>query len=386
MTRIAPDWLKAPATVRVMEVLGEAYFVGGCVRDALLGRSAADIDISTPLLPEEVSARAEAAGLRVVPTGIAHGTVTVIADAQAFEVTTYRRDVETDGRRAVVAFSRDMAEDAARRDFTMNALYADAGGRVHDPLGGVEDLAAGHVRFIGDAAERIEEDYLRSLRFFRFYAWYGNADVGLDADGLAAVATHLEGLDRLSGERVGAEMKGLLSAPVIAPAVAGMAASGVLARILPGADPQFLGPLVHFEAEAGLSPGWKRRLAVLGSKDWADRLRLSKGEGRHLYEVRRALAEDRGLAEVAYRLGTEVALDVALVRGASSGGMPTDWQGLIAGAAEKVFPLKAADLMERYGPGAPLGAALKSLEAHWIAEEFRPDKAALLAIDRDTAV
>ncbi|MEO0911684.1 MAG: CCA tRNA nucleotidyltransferase, partial [Pseudomonadota bacterium] len=260
MTRIAPDWLASSATGAVMDALGEAFFVGGCVRDALIGRSVADIDISTPLLPADVTARAEAARLRVVPTGIDHGTVTVIAEGKPFEVTTYRKDVATDGRRAVIAFADTLEEDAARRDFTMNALYADREGVVRDPLGGVADLHAGRVRFIGDAAQRIAEDYLRSLRFFRFFAWYGRPEAGLDAEGLAAVAAHLEGLDRLSAERVGAELKRLLAAPDPVAAVAGMAASGVLARLLPGAEPEALGPLVYFEDQEGLSPGWMRRL------------------------------------------------------------------------------------------------------------------------------
>ncbi|CAN0587043.1 unnamed protein product, partial [Ectocarpus sp. 12 AP-2014] len=195
---------------------------------------------------------ARVAGLKPVPTGIDHGTVTVVADHDPFEITTFRRDVETDGRRAVVAFADTLDEDAKRRDFTMNALYARIDGTVIDPLGGLPDLRARRVRFIGDATDRIREDYLRSLRFFRFHAWYGNPDNGMDSDALAAIASHLDGLESLSRERVGAEMVKLLAARDPAPAVAAMRATGVLGRLLPGADDRALAPLIHLEDVLGL--------------------------------------------------------------------------------------------------------------------------------------
>ena len=220
--RIAGDWLALPATRAVCAALtargDRALFVGGCVRNALLGRPVADIDIATDALPERTIALAAAAGLHPVPTGLAHGTVTIVADHRPFEVTTFRRDVTTDGRHATVAFSTDLAEDAARRDFTMNALYADPSGAVIDPLDGLSDLLARRVRFVGDPAERIAEDYLRILRFFRIHAWYGDPAGGLDADGLAACAALQDGLDQLSRERVGAEMTKLLAAADPAPA------------------------------------------------------------------------------------------------------------------------------------------------------------------------
>ena len=198
-------WMTAPETRTVLAALdGQGKFVGGAVRNALIGRPVADIDIATPLLPDDVAARLARAGLGAVPTGIAHGTITAIANGKPFEITTLRRDVSTDGRRATVAFTTDWGEDAQRRDFTMNALYADAGGTVLDTVGGVEDLKAGRVRFVGDATTRIREVYLRILRLFRFHAWYGKDE--MDAEALHAAAAEKAGLAQLSGERVQKEL------------------------------------------------------------------------------------------------------------------------------------------------------------------------------------
>ncbi len=237
--RIAADWIDHGAAPPVMAALGgAAYFVGGCVRNALLGAPATDIDLATPLVPEAVVARLGAAGLKAVPTGIEHGTVTAVWQGHPVEITTFRADVETDGRRAVVRFTTDMAEDAARRDFTVNALYADATGRVLDPIGGLPDLAARRVRFIGDPVARIREDRLRILRFFRFTAWYAE---GMDAGGLAACRAEAEGVEALAHERLGAEMRKLLAAPDPVAATVAMAEAGVLARVLPGAEATALG-------------------------------------------------------------------------------------------------------------------------------------------------
>ena len=240
MTKINADWLSSKVTQRVFSLLGDAgyavYAVGGCVRNTLLDAPVHDIDLSTSARPEVVMKLAETAGLRAVPTGIEHGTVTVISGGEPYEITTFRRDVETDGRRAVVTFSDSIEEDALRRDFTMNALYADAAGVVHDPVVGLPDLEARRVRFIEDADQRIREDYLRSLRYFRFCAWYGDPTDGFDADALDAIARNLDGLATLSRERVGSEVLKLLAAPDPAPAIAIMRATGVLGQVLPGAD------------------------------------------------------------------------------------------------------------------------------------------------------
>nr|WP_236549724.1 CCA tRNA nucleotidyltransferase [Profundibacterium mesophilum] len=357
----------------------QALYVGGCVRDALIGREASDIDISTDALPREVMRLADAEGFRCVPTGIDHGTVTVIAEGRAHEVTTFRRDVETDGRRAVVAFSRDIAEDAMRRDFTMNALYADAEGRVVDPLGGLPDLDARHVRFIGEAHERIAEDHLRILRFFRFHAWYADAARGLDAEGLAACAQGAAGLDTLPGERIGAEMLKLLAAPGPCRALGAMEQSGILARVLPGAAARDLFPLVHLEGSLNLEPEPLRRLAAIGGAEPEVRLRLSRQQAKRLSQLRDGIGAVAGTAELAYRLGPETARDIELLRAAGFGAaLPAALDEDIALGTQARFPLRAADLMpELKGPA--LGARLAELEADWIASGFALDRAALLA-------
>ena len=380
--KISGAWLNHAGTQALcaaLEAAGHrALFVGGCVRNALLGVAVADVDIATDARPETVTSLAQAAGLRVVPTGIDHGTVTVIAGGVAHEVTTFRRDVETDGRRAVVAFAGDVAEDAARRDFTMNALYADARGEVIDPLGGLPDLQARRVRFVGDAHLRIREDYLRILRFFRFHAHYGDPSQGMDAEGLAASAELAEGVEGLSRERIGAEMRKLLAAPDPAPAVAAMAQAGVLARVLPGADMRALAPLVHLEA-ALVPLRWQRRLAVLGGQDVAERLRLSRADAASVEALRDAVGRGWSLAALGYKLGAEAGVDAVLLRTALlETPLPPDWLAEVARGAMNVMPVAAADLMPDL-QGAALGARLKEIEARWLASDLRLTRADLLA-------
>lgn len=377
--KVSGDWLTRPGTQAVLACLTSAGWqalpVGGCVRNALLGVPVTDVDIATDARPKTVSDLAEKAGFKVVPTGVEHGTLTVVADHQPFEVTTFRRDVETDGRRAVVAFSNHLEEDAARRDFTMNALYAQADGTVIDPLGGLADVRARRVRFVGDPAARIREDYLRILRFFRFHAWYGNPCDGLDPEGLAACADLSAGIETLSRERLGSEMRKLLSAPDPAPAVAAMAQAGVLLQVLPGADPRALSPLVHLEG--AIDPDWTRRLAALGGEDPAERLRLSRAEARDLDTLRQSLAEADTPATLGWRLGQRRGADAILLRAALAGAPPpSDWQAEIARGAAAVFPVRAADLPGL--AGAELGARLKQLEARWVASGLRATKAQLL--------
>ena len=377
MTRIAADWLTSAASRAVCAALAAqghgAWFVGGCVRNALLGAPVSDLDIATDARPEQTLAAAEAAGLRAVPTGIDHGTVTVVSDGVPYEVTTFRRDVETDGRRAVVAFTTSMDEDARRRDFTMNALYAAPEGEVLDPLGqGLDDLSRRHIRFIEDPARRIAEDHLRILRFFRFFAWYGDPGAGIDAEGLAACAEGVEGLSRLSAERVTAELMKLLAAPDPAPALASLAATGGLAQVLPGGEAAPLAVLVHLEEALGLAPDPLRRLAVLGGE--RDALRLSRAEVRRL----EGFATPGGAGELGYRLGTEAAIDALLLRAAREGAAPSpaDLEAARHGAGQ-VLPLTAEDLMPRV-QGPALGRALKAAEARWIASGFTLSRAALL--------
>ena len=370
--KLTGDWLQRSETQQVCALLQAAGFaalvVGGSVRNALLGMAVADVDIATDAVPEMVSDLAEMAGLRVVPTGIRHGTVTVLVGQESYEVTTFRQDLQTDGRHAVVGFGASLAEDAARRDFTINALYAQADGTVIDPLGGLPDLMARRVRFVGDPAARIREDYLRILRFFRFYATHGDPDQGIDARGLTACAALSAGIDTLSRERIGVEMRKLLAAPDPAPAVAAMAAAGVLAQVLPGADATALAVLVHLEN--GAPPDWLRRLLVLGGDDPTDALRLGRAEQRDWLLLRNLIGGAEGPAELGYRHGAALATHTLLLRATMfKADLPPDWQIAMARGAAARFPVTAADLMPAL-QGPALGARLAGLENAWIESDF----------------
>lgn len=361
----------------------QAWYVGGCVRNGLLDQPDSDIDIATNARPDQTIAAAEAAGLAAIPTGADHGTITIVVDGTGYEVTTLRRDVETDGRHAVVHFSDCIEDDAARRDFTMNALYADADGVVVDPLNGMNDLYAGRVRFIGNARARIAEDYLRILRFFRFTAWYGNSAEGPDIDGLAACAEMAEGLDRIAAERIGQEMRKLLAAPDPAPTVATMAQAGILARIMPGADPRGLAPLVALEHTVGAAPDSIRRLAVLGGTDLTAALRLSRAQSRQLDFLRDQIGTMEPISYLANHHGVTLTLDVALLRAATfDQPLPSDLVATLTRAATADFPIKAADLIPAF-QGPALGRRLDQLRRHWVASDFTATKSELLAYPRD---
>ncbi len=377
-------WRTATGTQALMAALAaaghRAWFVGGCVRDAVTGRDVGDVDIAADAHPEVLMEIAQAAGMRTVPTGIDHGTVTVVADGQPHEVTTLRRDIETDGRHAVVAFTDDLAQDAARRDLTMNALYATADGTVVDPLGGgLDDARAGRVRFVGDARTRIAEDYLRILRFFRFQAHYADPSTGIDAEGLAACADLAAGLDTLPAERIGSEMLRLLAAADPAPALGAMAASGILARLLPGALAPSVAVLVHLELAAGAAPDPIRRLAMLGAEGAADLLRLSRAQTSRLALLRSGIADTAGTAELAWRHGPDAARDVELLRAAGYGApLPDGLDAEIARGVAAILPVTAADLMpELKGPA--LGRRLREIEARWLASGMRASRAELLS-------
>ncbi|WP_424943580.1 CCA tRNA nucleotidyltransferase [Aliiroseovarius crassostreae] len=381
MTRLTGDWFRQDRVLALSNAFAasgyQLHFVGGCVRNALMDEPIADLDLSTDARPDQVMELAAAAGFKPVPTGIDHGTITVVVDGEGFEITTYRKDVETDGRRAVVAFADTMEEDAHRRDFTMNALYADVEGHVIDPLGGLPDLYVRRVRFIDDATARIREDYLRTLRFFRFYAWYGDEQQGPDPDALAAISANLDGLETLSKERVGSELLKLLAAPDPAPAVATMEQCGVLARFLPGADPTAMPVLVHLEAE--LSPDPIRRLAALGGEGVAEALRMSRKDAKRLAEMRNGMGSMTPSAELAYRHGADMARDIVLLRAAQMGqevaaGVMDD----IAKGARAQFPIVPADLMPEIS-GPALGAKLNELEARWVASGFTLTREELLS-------
>lgn len=381
--RLTADWLTRPATQAVCRALSaggaKAYFVGGCVRNTIINAGVSDIDIATDARPEKVIEFARSAGLKAIPTGIDHGTVTLVSGGIPHEVTTFRRDVKTDGRHAVVSFSTDIAEDAARRDFTMNALYATPEGTLIDPMNGLPDLQDRRVRFIGDAISRIREDYLRSLRYFRFHAWYGDPGNGMDSDALAAIAQEVDGLGRISRERIGAELLKLLAAPDPAASVAAMRATGVLARVLPGADDTALGPLIHCEDQANAAPDAIRRLSALGGNHAGDALRLSKTHSARLATLADNIGSTCDAAELGYRLGYDLAKDVMLLRSAVMGNpwaSATDEQLIIGSKAD--FPVSAKDLMPEFS-GPALGRKLAELEGKWIASGFVATRSDLLA-------
>ncbi len=379
--KITGAWLTNAATQALCAAVQAGrfriFFVGGCVRNALLGEAVGDLDLATDALPDQVMQLAEAAGFKAIPTGIDHGTVTVLAKGVSHEITTFRRDVQTDGRHAAVAYSTDIAQDAARRDFTMNALYADPSGNVVDPLGGLPDLLARRLRFVGDPALRIREDYLRILRFFRFSATYGDPALGVEADALAACAQLADGIDTLSRERIGAEMRKLLSARDPAPALASMAAAGILRHILTGADPRCLAALVHLEGD--LPSRWQRRLVVLGGQDWGDALRLSRAEQALMMGLRDQIGTSLSPAALGWKLGIDAGADAVLARAALlESHLPRLWQKDVARGAESRFPVTAADLMPLWN-GPALGAKLAQLESLWLASDLRLSRHELLA-------
>lgn len=378
--KITGPWLADPATQKFMLAMEDSghlvYFVGGCVRNALMQRPVQDIDLATSAKPEIVSDIAKSSEFKSIPTGLEHGTVTILADQTRLEVTTFRRDVATDGRRATVAYSSDIRHDAQRRDFTMNALYADRSGVVLDPIGGLKDVFARRVRFVGDPEQRIREDYLRILRFFRLHAVYGDPDLGIDAEGLAACAGNIGGLETLSKERIGAELRKLLGAPDPVQTVASMAQAGVLTSILPGADARSLGPLHHLEA--GFTPDWLRRLAVIGGSDPVQNLRLSRSEARVLADLRAEVGTKHSPAALGWLLGTR-AVDVMLLRSALlETDLPPRWHDEINRGAAAQMPVVASDLMPDL-TGKALGDRLRQIERRWLTSNLRLEKAQLLA-------
>jgi poly(A) polymerase len=395
-------WLNSGALPRLLQVLDcdgeEARAVGGAVRNALLGLAVAEVDVATTAVPQEVVRRVTAAGFKPVPTGIEHGTITVVIDKQPFEVTTLRQDVETFGRHATVAFGRDWRVDAERRDFTINSLSVTRDGTVYDYVGGLADLAARRVRFIGEPKKRIEEDYLRILRFFRFHAAYGTSDRPY-AEGIAACIAGRDGLDALSRERVRMEVMKLVVAPHAVPTLISMADAGLLLRVLGGVS--YLASfenMAKVESAIGVTPDPVRRLGALGvmvaedAERLSQKLRLTNVERERLAAMaegwRRmspAFGEPAARALV-YRLGPQLFTDHALLGWARSQGSAHDdkWDALATLPQRwtaPLFPLKAADLMQRgVEKGPALGQVLRAAEKAWIAAGFPDDAKALAAI------
>jgi poly(A) polymerase len=395
-------WMTRPETAAVMAALAKAggphaaRFVGGCVRNALLRRQVGDVDIATTLVPEQVIAAIRAAGLKAVPTGVEHGTVTAVSGGRPYEITTLRRDVETDGRRAVVAFTDDWAQDAARRDFRLNALYVETDGTLHDPTGGgLADIKAGRIAFVGEAHERIREDALRILRFFRFQAWYGRGEP--DGPSLAACA-ELKGLVRnLSAERVSKELLKLLAAEDPRPAVRLMAQSGVLAEELPEAvGLERFERLVAIETEMLFTEDAELRLAALLPDDpsvaaaVAERLRLSNAQRDRLAGALNpepklvSWMSPKQARQLVYRLGLQPFLDrVSLAWAASDRQAATiQWRSLLPMAQSwprPALPLTGDEVVAAGVPRGPLvGQVLREVEDWWIDNDFIDDKLSIV--------
>ncbi|MGA0601670.1 CCA tRNA nucleotidyltransferase [Caulobacter sp. KR2-114] len=395
-------WMKHPGTIAVMAALeaaggaGCARFVGGCVRNALLRKPVDDIDIATVLTPDQTIAALKAAGLKAIPTGVDHGTVTAIAEGRPFEVTTLRRDVETDGRRAVVAFTQDWSEDAQRRDFRLNALYCDADGTLHDPTGGgLADLRAGRIVFVGEAETRIREDALRILRFFRFLAWYGRGEP--DATALAACQALRDLTATLSAERVSKELLKLLAAEDPRAAVSLMARTGVLSVILPEARGlSRFERLVTIETEMLFSEDAELRLASLLPDDpavglaVAQRLRLSNAQRDRLVA---ALGTEpklvswmspRQARQIIYRIGLRPFLDRVTLAWAASErqAATTQWRALLPlGQSWSIpsFPLTGDEVAAAGVPRGPLmGAVMREVEDWWVDNDFIDDKLSIV--------
>lgn len=388
---------EAAPLLKVLDRNGEeARIVGGALRNVLLHLPVHEIDIATTALPDEVVRRVEAAGWKAVPTGIEHGTVTVLVAGKPFEVTTLRRDVETYGRKAKVVFGRDWVADATRRDFTINALSLSADGRLHDYVDGLADLAARRVRFIGDPAQRIAEDYLRILRFFRFHAWYGEG--APDPDGLQACIRGRAGIDSLSSERIRTELLKLLLAPRATPTLALMIETGLLGNVLGGvALLASFENMIKVEAVVGVQSDPVRRLGALGvcvaedGERLAQRLRQSNADADRLTALEGwwRVSPARGGASaraLLYRMGSQHFVDQVLIAWSRSAASADDraWRALAELPrtwSAPDFPLKAADFMARgFAAGPALGAAMRAAEQAWISADFPADAATIAAI------
>lgn len=390
----AAEWTRDPRLARLVAALsaagGDVRYVGGAVRDTLAGLAVSDVDLATPLEPREVVARLEAAGIKAVPTGIAYGTVTAVVEGKPFEVTTLRRDVATDGRRATVAFATDWRDDAVRRDFTINALYADPQtGEISDYTGGCEDLEAGRVRFIGDAATRIDEDHLRILRFFRFHARFGKGPP--DAEALAAVSAKATTMRALSRERVASELLRLLALDDPRATIVLMIDQGIFAPIVPDIDAESiarLDRLIANEHASDSEPDAVLRLIALGpvAPDEAvammSLLKLSTAIRRRA-RLARATIDERSVdpRHLAYRVGLEGVRDAALL---------SDDSAVEAGALARLegwkpprFSIKGGMIVARgVAPGPQVARLLAEAERRWVAEDFPGEERARAILDQ----
>lgn len=389
-----PRWMRLPETLEIMTVLNkgvetpQALFVGGCVRNTMLGREVSDIDIATQLEPEEVIKRLEAAEIRAIPTGVSHGTVTAVVERRPFEITTLRKDVETDGRRAVVSFTTDWAEDAQRRDFTINALLADLDGNIYDPTGlGLGDLDQHKVRFVGAPSRRIAEDYLRILRFFRFYGWYGKGNP--DEEALRACREGAPGIGKLSKERITHELLKILEIDDPAPVLTLMLENGILQDLRGGDESlEVLDRTAEMQRIYCQKDVMARLLALSGMpgvypesiENWLMLSRAQKKELAQLTESVAALGDDMAIPEMKilmYRQGRYLAWQIVLLKLAFDGRneIPADVLMMLENWIAPEFPLSGRDLQDAgVSQGPEVGRLLGTIEEWWIKEDMRPDR------------
>ncbi len=377
-------WIKDPPLIKLLTILNSdglnAKMVGGCVRDSLLGREIIDIDLACSLAPEASMARLDSANIKVIPTGLKHGTITAVIDKSHFEITTLRRDVVTDGRHAKVAFTDNWAEDAKRRDFTFNALYLDGDGSLYDPCNGLADLNVRHVRFIGDADQRIREDALRILRFFRFAAQIGGST--LDSEGLQACIRNMDLIDNLSGERLTQELFKILGARNLLPVIRVMADCGILEKILPDHESlEKFDEFVRTENELGRCD-ILMRLACLCPKNLCHHLMLSNEQTKALHQytghdiIISPEMSKKDISRAIYESGREIFI-FALVQSGTS----CEILNYAENWPSPTLPVKGRDLIKAgFVAGPEIGVKLKHLEAVWVDSDFKLSKEELLAL------
>ena len=383
MKKYINDKIAKPTTKKLFQLFIEkgfdVYFVGGCVRDFLLNIPVKDIDISTTALPNEIINIAKENNIKAIKTGIEHGTITLVYKSIQYQITTFRTDIKTDGRRAVVNFSKDIIADASRRDLTINALYADIDGNIIDPLNVISDLNDRRIKFINNPQERILEDNLRILRFFRFYSWFGKTNKSLDNASLSACVHFKEKLLNLSGERIGTEMKKLLTAPRPIKSLEIMLAEGILEIIMPNAEIHLLNSLIKYEREADVSIHWATRAAIMTDSKLKTKWKLSNSDHKLLSTLQKFKYYNSSISKIAYLYGKELTIKYAVIKSViTKKDLPKNLGNLVNLGVNAVFPITSRDLIQDY-QGEDLGKKLQSLKHMWIESKFSLTKEDLLS-------
>ena len=376
------NWVKDPDTKKITKMFidkgHKIYFVGGCVRDSILGNPVTDIDMSTTALPDQITQIAKANSLRAIPTGIKYGTITIISNCKPYQITTFRKDATTDGRHAEVLYSNDMITDATRRDFTINALYADADGNVIDPLKGINDLYSRIIKFIFNPKKRIIEDNLRILRFFRFHAWYGDPDKSLDPASLNACTYYKSKVATLSNERMGAEMKKIMSAPNPISSLEAMAMAVVLELVMPKASTSQLSSLLKLENKIQRGIHWTTRAAIMTSTDLKNIWKISKVDYKKLWNLQKLKVGKDKVSKISYLYGEEFSWQYAILKYVSlNKDIPKNICTEIKRGTNALFPIKSCELINDF-KGPELGKRIKDLQHAWVNSDFSLTREELL--------